>query len=81
MLLSSQSPMPPTTTDSDAAALYVQHFEMLKDIATSQFHLAPDDAEALAGDVLIASLRHSRSTEWLTGAMIYAIRSHLGAAR
>jgi hypothetical protein len=73
--------MPPTTTDSDDDALYARDFEMLKDIATSQFHLAPDDAEALAEDVLIASLRHSRSTEWLTGAMIYAIRSHLEAGK
>lgn len=71
----------PTTTDPDDAEEYIQHFEMLKDLATSQYHLAPDDAEALAGDVLIASLRHSRSTEWLTGAMLYAIRSHLGAGR
>lgn len=66
-----------TTTDNDDSVIYARHLDMLKEIGTSTFHLPPDTAEAIAEDVLLASVRHSRSTEWLTGAMVCAIRSHL----
>jgi hypothetical protein len=66
-----------TTTDSDDAEGYARDFDMLIELAVSKFHLPPDEAEAIAADVLIASLRHSRSVEWLTGALACAIRSHL----
>ncbi|HEX6101243.1 MAG TPA: hypothetical protein VF432_33310 [Thermoanaerobaculia bacterium] len=62
---------------NDDFAVYARHLEMLKELATSKFHLAADDAEALAADVLIASLRHSQSAEWLTGAMMCAVQKHL----
>lgn len=69
-----------TTTDSDDAEAYARDLDMLKEIATSKFQLSPDEAEAIAEDVLIASLRHSRSVEWLTGAMVCAVRHHLEGA-
>jgi hypothetical protein len=66
-----------TTTDDDDSAIHARHLDMLKEIAMSQFQLPAETAEAIARDVLLASARHSRSAEWLTGAMICAIRSHL----
>ena len=72
------SPRASLRTDSnDDSAAYAQHLAMLKEIAASEFHLAPEVAEAIAEDVLVASMRHSPSTEWLTGAMLCAIQSHL----
>jgi hypothetical protein len=75
-----------TTTDSND---FAQHFDMLKEIGTSQFHLEPEVAEAIAEDVLLASLRHWASMEstgesteeWLTGAMQLAVQSYLGKVR
>lgn len=66
-----------TTADSDDAAGYARDLDMLKEIGMAKFQLPADEAEAIAADVLIASLRHSRSMEWLTGAMICAVRHHL----
>ena len=66
-----------TTTDGDDFAIYARQLDMLKELATSRFRLPPAAAEAIARDVLLASVRHSRSEEWLTGAMLCAIRSHL----
>ncbi len=67
-----------TTTDSDDdSAIYARQLDMLKEMGTSQFQLPPDDAAAIAEDVLVASLRHSRSAEWLTGAMVCAVQSRL----
>lgn len=67
-----------TTTDSDDdSAIYARQLDMLKEMGTSQFQLLPGDAAAIAEDVLVASLRHSRSVEWLTGAMTCAVQDHL----
>jgi hypothetical protein len=67
------------TTDSGAASRYLQHVEMLTDIAVSEFHLDPGVADELVEEVLIASLRHTPDNlaEWLTGAMLCAVQSHL----
>ena len=65
------------TTSSDLP--YIERFDELAKLVTSEYDLPQDVAEAIAQDVLIASLRHApeNPSEWLAGAMLYAVQSHL----
>jgi DNA-directed RNA polymerase specialized sigma24 family protein len=80
--------MPPPPTNLDAAdareleAIYKLHFNVLSEMAVSEFHLPHGDAEELAHDILIAAIRSSPRitdlTTWLRGAVTCAAAEYNG---
>ena len=66
-------------------ALYDQYIVALIQIGTSKCGMKRSDAESLAHDILIASLRHTSRVNdlqgWLTGAMVSAAEKRTHAPR
>ncbi|HEV7764458.1 MAG TPA: hypothetical protein VGQ76_05615 [Thermoanaerobaculia bacterium] len=61
-------------------AAYEHYFATLSAIAALQFQIPAADAEVLANEVLLASLRHrlneSNAERWLVGAITSAARGY-----
>jgi hypothetical protein len=66
----------------DDAAAYEHYFATLSAIAALQFQIPAADADVLANDVLLASLRHrlneTNAERWLIGAITSAARGYRG---
>lgn len=77
---------PSASSPADAyEALYDHHIVALIQIGTSKCGMKRSDAESLAHDILVASLRHTTRVNdlrgWLTGAMVSAAEKRTHAPR
>jgi DNA-directed RNA polymerase specialized sigma24 family protein len=70
------------TPEADDAAAYEYYFSTLSTLAASHFETSAADAEGLAHEVLLASLRHrlneANAEGWLFGAITCAVHNHRG---
>jgi hypothetical protein len=70
------------TPDEQLIAFYGHHFATLAELAVTGFHIPKDDAESLAVEIVVGSLRHTEGQSpeevqnFLHGAMTCAARTY-----